>query len=94
MSSSDSYQSLVDLNKPNAIECPICLEECNDDDKTCKKVKNKVFKCKHAVCRDCYNRLKQQKPYKCPVCRKEYSKSSMDPVMVNALSFTLSGLSV
>jgi hypothetical protein len=94
MSSSDSYQSLVDLDKPNAIECPICLEECNDDDKTCKKEKNKVFTCKHAVCRDCYNRLKQQKPYKCPVCRKEYGKSSMDPVMVHALSFTLSGLSV
>lgn len=57
MSSSDSYKSLVDLDKPNAIECPICLEECNDDDKTCKKEKNKAFKCKHAVCRDCYNRL-------------------------------------
>ena len=39
MSSSDSYQSLVDLDKPNAINCPICLEECNDDDKNTSKEK-------------------------------------------------------
>ena len=94
MSSSDSYQSLVDLDKPNAIQFPICLEECDDDDKTCKKEKNKVFTCKHDVCRDCYNRLKQQKPYKCPVCRKEYGKNYVDPIITNAIAYGIGGLSV
>ena len=94
MSSSDSYQSLADLDKPNAINCPICLEECNDDDKNTSKEKNKVFKCKHAVCRDCYKVLKRTKPYKCPVCRKEYGRPYVDPVLVNALNFSMGGLSV
>ncbi len=94
MSSSDSYQSLVDLDKPNAIECPICLEESNDDDKNTKKEKNKVFKCKHAVCRECYKQLKRTKPYKCPVCRKEYGRLYYDPVIMNALNYSMSGISV
>ena len=94
MSSSDSYQSLVDLDKPNAIQCPICLEECNDDDKNTTKEKNKVFKCKHAVCRECYMQLKRKKPYKCPVCRKEYGKPYYDPVIMNALHYGIGSLSV
>lgn len=95
MSSSDSYQSLTDLegNNTETIECPICLET-SDDTKKNKKEKNKVFKCKHAICRECFNTLKKSKPYKCPVCRKEYGKPYYDPVIMNALNYSISGLSV
>ena len=95
MSSSDSYQSLPDLegNNTETIQCPICLETSDDTIKT-KKEKNKVFKCKHAICRECFNTLKKSKPYKCPVCRKEYGKPYYDPVIMNALNYSISGLSV
>lgn len=94
ISSSDSYQSLVDLDKPNAIECPICLEESNDDHKNKKKEMNKVFECKHAICRDCYKILKKNRPYKCPVCRKEYGHNYVDPSIANALHYSIGNISV
>ena len=97
MSSSDSYQSLTELDKPNAIECPICLDICDDDTKQKKKEKNKVFKCKHAVCRDCYNQLKKTSPYKCPVCRKVYGNTYYTGYhldVTHLIGFSLSGLSV
>ena len=94
ISSSDSYQSLVDLDKPNAIICPICLQESNDDEKNTKKEKNKVFKCKHAVCRDCYKTLKRSRPYKCPICREEYGRPYVDPAVMNALNYSIGSLSV
>lgn len=86
LSSSDSYNSLKDLDKPDHIYCPICLMETSD---------NKVFKCKHAVCKDCFKTLKKTKPYKCPCCRKEYEKPFIDPIMLRIdLNFSLGGLSV
>ena len=99
MSSSDSYQSLPDLegNNTETIECPICLETSDDSIKI-KKERNKVFKCKHAICRECFNTLKKNKPYKCPVCRKEYGKPLLDrhmtEALANGLQFGLGGLSV
>ena len=60
MSSSDSYQSLPDLegNNTETIECPICLKLPMRHNKN-KKERNKVFKCKHAICRECFNTLKK-----------------------------------
>ena len=87
LSSSDSYNSLKDLDKPNHISCPICLMETSD---------NKILKCKHGICKQCFTQLKKTSPYKCPYCRKEYNKPIVDPTLVIALShgFTLGGLSV
>ena len=50
LSSSDSYNSLKDLDKPNHISCPICLMETSD---------NKILKCKHGICKQCFTQLKK-----------------------------------
>ena len=55
LSSSDSYNSLKDMDKPNHISCPICLMETND---------NKILKCKHGICKACFKTLSKTKPYK------------------------------
>ena len=73
------------------VDMPGCVEA---HEQNTSKEKNKVFKCKHAVCRECYKQLKRTRPYKCPVCRKEYGRPLVDPVLVNALSFSMGGLSV
>lgn len=82
--SSDSYNSLKD--KPNHIKCPICLMETED---------NKILKCKHGLCKECFKQLSRSRPYKCPYCRKEYGKLYVDPILISALShnFTLGGIS-
>lgn len=86
LSSSDSYNSLKDLDKPNHIKCPICICETSD---------NKILKCKHGICKDCFKTLSKTKPYKCPMCRKEYEKPFVDPIMLRIdLSFSLGGLAV
>lgn len=83
ISSSDSYQSLNDLDKPNAINCPICLMETN---------KNKILKCKHGLCKLCYKELKKQKDYKCPICRKKYKTTNINTAL--ALSYTFNGINI
>lgn len=65
LKSSDSYNSLKNLDKPNFIKCPICLMETEN---------NKILKCKHGICKECFKELSKTKPYKCPCCRKEYAK--------------------
>lgn len=89
LQSSDSYNSLKDLDKPDHIKCPICLMETKD---------NKILKCRHGLCKECFKELKKTRPYKCPYCRKEYGKPLLyiDPLFSTALSngFTLGGLSV
>ena len=86
LSSSDSYNSLKDIDKPNHIECPICLMETND---------NKILKCKHGLCKTCYTELKKTGTYKCPYCRKQYGKPLVDPIITSALalSFSIGGIS-
>ena len=86
ISSSDSYNTLQDLQRPNAILCPICL---------CETENNKILSCKHALCKTCFKTLKATKPYKCPCCRKEFKTPKLDPIVVNALShsFTIGGIS-
>ncbi len=87
LSSSDSYNSLKDMDKPNHIACPICLMETND---------NKILQCKHGICKACFKTLSATKPYKCPFCRKEYGKPLVDPVITSALalSFSIGGISI
>ena len=87
LSSSDSYNSLKDMDKPNHISCPICLMETND---------NKILKCKHGICKTCFKELKKPGTYKCPYCRKQYGKPLVDPVitLALALSFSIGGISV
>lgn len=87
LSSSDSYNSLKDMDKPNHISCPICLMETND---------NKILKCKHGLCKICYKELKKTGTYKCPYCRKQYGKPLVDPIITSALalSFSIGGISV
>ena len=86
LSSSDSYNSLKDMDKPNHIKCPICLMETND---------NKILKCKHGICKTCFKELKKTGIYKCPYCRKQYGKPLVVPVITSALalSFSIGGIS-
>lgn len=86
LTSSDSYNSLKDLGKPNEIRCPCCLMDTSD---------NKILKCKHGLCKVCFKTLSKSKPYKCPICRKEYEKPFIDPIMLRIdLNFSLGGLAV
>lgn len=86
LKTSDSYNSLKDFDKPNHITCPICLMETT---------KNKILACKHGLCHDCFKQLKKTKPYKCPLCRKEYGKPLVDPIMLRIdMNFSLGGLTI
>ncbi len=87
LKSSDSYNSLKDQDKPECISCPICLMETSN---------NKILKCKHGICKECFKELKKSGTYKCPYCRKEYGRLQVDPTVVHALSqtFTIGGISI
>lgn len=88
IASSDSYNSLKDLDKPNHIKCPICLMETED---------NTIFQCKHGVCKLCFQQLSKNGVYKCPCCRKEYGSGSSLCYILDALAygnFSIGGLSV
>lgn len=87
LSSSESYNSLKDIDKPNHIQCPICLMETND---------NKILKCKHGICKTCYKELKKSGTYRCPYCRIQYGKPLTNPIITSAiaLSFFLGGMNV
>ena len=86
LSSSDSYNSLKNVDKPNYIACPICLMETNN---------NKILQCKHGICKLCFTELKKTGTYKCPCCRKRYGKPVVDPIITSALalSFSIGGIS-
>lgn len=55
--------------KPQAQECPICLDEVHADDKTSNGIPNCVT-CKnaHYLHRECYDKMTNNK---CPICRED-----------------------
>ena len=86
LSSSDSYNSLKEIDKPKHIHCPICLMETDN---------NKILKCKHGICKTCFKELKKTGLYKCPICRKEYgSKIRNTTIPYEFLGFSIGGLTV
>ena len=61
-------------NKKREIECPICLEICNEN----MVFKNPSKKCQHSICYSCFTRsfFEAKKPIKkCPLCRESFITS-------------------
>jgi len=48
--------------------CPVCLESYNSD-----KHLRIPLDCTHAICKDCFQSLREYKHIGCPLCRKELS---------------------
>ncbi|XP_041016757.1 E3 ubiquitin-protein ligase MIEL1 [Juglans microcarpa x Juglans regia] len=45
--------------------CPVCYEYLLDSIKA-----TKILKCGHTMHRDCFNDMKKQNMYRCPICSK------------------------
>ncbi len=55
-----------------AIECPLCLEELDETDKSFFPCK-----CNYRVCLWCYHHIKDNLNGKCPACRAPYDESNL-----------------
>ena len=71
---SKCFDMCPSCNKKREIQCPICLEICNEN----MVFKNPSKKCQHSICYSCFTQsfFEAKKPIKkCPLCRESFIKS-------------------
>lgn len=63
----NNTKSYTPNNNIKTYECPVCME-------ICRYIKKYPLSCKHAVCRDCINGIKNNSGIhnSCPICRKNF----------------------
>ena len=60
------------------LECPVCMQEFDEDEK-----KPLVIPCGHTLCKFCVSTMVEEGMLKCPFCRKEMDIGEAAQLPVN-----------